>query len=183
MKGPARVPLRQEWEIACEGRVGQADLVTADLTRRYDTVVTTGARRRVMVPVPFDPDEAWGAKPEHHVAGTVNDMAVRAVVEPLDGGYGIVLGAAWRRHCGLVAGDKGTVELAPEGPQRTDLPADLQAALAAEPEAGAFFGSLAQFYRRAYVRWIDGTKGRPEVRAERIGEVVGFLKQRLKQRP
>jgi len=170
-------------DTACDGRVGQADLVTTDPTRRYDTVVTVGARRRVMVPVPFDPDEVWGAKPEHHVAGTVNAMAVRAVVEPLDGGYGIVLGAAWRRDCGLVAGDKVTVELAPEGPQRSDLAADLQAALAAVPDAGAFFDSLAQFYRRAYLRWIDGTKGRPEVRAERIGEVVGLLKQNLKQRP
>lgn len=151
--------------------------------RRYDTVVTTGARRRVMVPVPFDPDEAWGAKPEHHVAGTVNSMGVRAVVEPLDGGYGIVLGAAWRRDCGVGPGDKVTVELAPEGPQRHDLAPDLKAALEAEPDAGLHFDSLAQFYRRAYLRWIDGTKGRPEVRTERIREVVGLLKQGIKQRP
>jgi len=39
--------------------------------RSYRTTVTTGASKRVMVPVPFDPDEAWGAKSEHHVAGTV----------------------------------------------------------------------------------------------------------------
>ncbi len=40
-----------------------------------------------MVPVPFDPDEAWGANPQHHVAGTVNGMGVRAVIEPLDNGF------------------------------------------------------------------------------------------------
>jgi hypothetical protein len=157
--------------------------VAADRTRRYDTVVTTGARRPVMVPVPFDPDEAWGYKPQHHVAGTVNSMNVRAVVEPLDDGYGIVLGAAWRRDCGLAPGDPVSVELAPEGPQRGDLAPDLRAALAAEPDAGAFFDALAQFYRNAYLRWIDGTRRRPELRAERIAEVVTLLKQGSKERP
>ena len=77
----------------------------AGVKRRYKTVVTTDKRRRVMVPVPFDPD------------------------------------------------------------------------------AGAFFDSLAQFYRRAYLRWIDATKKRPDVRAERIAEVVRLLEQGQKERP
>src|SRR3712207_7886764 len=29
------------------------------------------------------------------------------------------------------------------------------------PNAAAFFDSLAQFYRKAYLRWIDATKRRP----------------------
>ena len=86
----------------------------AGVRRRYKTVVTTDKRRRVMVPVPFDPDEAWGAKPQHHVAGTVNGMGVRAVVEPLDNvASRSSSGAAWRRDCGLAPGDAVTVELAP----------------------------------------------------------------------
>ncbi|HEX2404246.1 MAG TPA: DUF1905 domain-containing protein, partial [Acidimicrobiia bacterium] len=86
-------------------------------TQRYTTVVRTDSRRRVLVPVPFDPDQAWGSKPEHRVAGTVNGMGVRASIEPLDGGYGILLGPAWRRDCGIAAGDEVDVALAPEGPQ------------------------------------------------------------------
>jgi hypothetical protein len=155
----------------------------AGVRRRYKTVVTTDKRRRVMVPVPFDPDEAWGAKPQHHVAGTVNGMGVRAVVEPLDKGFAIVLGVAWRRDCGLAPGDAVTVELLPEGPQRDDLAPDLRDALDASPDAGAFFDSLAQFYRRAYLRWIDATKNRPDVRAQRIAEVVRLLEQGQKERP
>ena len=151
--------------------------------RRYKTVVTTDKRRRVMVPVPFDPDEAWGKKPQHHVTGTVNGMGVRAVIEPLEGGFGIFLGPAWRRDCGIAAGDAVSVELVPEGPQRDDLAPDFRAALAASPKAGAFFDSLAQFYRRAYLSWIDATKKRPEVRAERIAEVVRLLEQGKKERP
>ena len=54
---------------------------------------------------------------------------------------------------------------------------------AAEPDAAAFFDGLAQFYRRAYLRWIDATKRRPDLRAERIVEVVNLLKAGIKERP
>ena len=45
--------------------------------------------------------------------------------------------------------------LTPDGPQRVDLAEDIFAALAANPAAGAFFDALRQFYRKAYLRWID----------------------------
>ena len=73
---------------------------------------------------------------------------------------------------GIAIGDDVTVELAPEGPQRGDLADDIAAALAADPAAGAFFDTLAQFYRKAYLRWIDATTRRPDVRAARIAEVA-----------
>lgn len=159
-------------------------------SREYTTVVVADRRRRVLVPVPFDPDDVWGAKREHRVHGTVNGMGVRAVVEPLEGEgtghghrHGILLGPAWRRDCGIAPGDEVEVVLAPEGPQRDDLAPDVAAALDAEPEAGVFFDSLAQFYRRAYLRWIDGTKRRPEERAARIAHLVDLLKAGVKQRP
>ncbi len=151
--------------------------------QQFTTTLVSGARGRVFVPVPFDPDTVWGPKEIHHVAGTVNGMGVRAVVERLDGGHAVVLGPAWRRDCGLAAGTAVDVVLAPEGPQRGDLDADVAAALAAEPAAGAFFDSLAQFYRNGYLRWIDATKRRPELRAQRIAQVVGLLADGMKERP
>ena len=153
-----------------------------DRRRSYDTTVIA-VGKRVFVPVPFDPDRAWGAKPEHHVHGTVNGMGVRAVIEPVGDGLGIVLGPAWRRDCGVSPGDAASVVLEPEGPQRDDLAPDLRAALEANPTAARFFDSLAQFYRRAYLRWIDGTKRRPELRAERIDTVVDLLARGIKERP
>ena len=151
--------------------------------QRFTTTLVSDRRKRVLIPVPFDPDAAWGHKPEHHVHGTVNGMGVRGVIEPLDDGRGLVLGAAWRRDCGLAAGDRVDVVLEPEGPQRADLAADLSAALDANPEAAAFFDSIAQFYRRAYLRYIDATKRRPEERERRIAEVVKLLAAGVKQRP
>jgi hypothetical protein len=155
----------------------------SELSRTFTAVVGADHKRRVLVPVPFDPDEAWGAKVEHHVHGTVNGMGVRAVVEPFGDGRGIVLGPAWRRDCGIAPGDEVTVVLAPEGPQRADLADDVVAALEAAPAAGQLFDSLAQFYRRGYLRWIDGTKRRPEERARRIAEMVDLLEAGHKERP
>ena len=77
----------------------------------------------------------------------------------------------------------GDVELAPEGPQRGDLAEDISAALAANPAAAAFFDTLAQFYRKAYLRWIDATTRRPDLRAARIAEVVDLLAAGVKERP
>jgi hypothetical protein len=151
--------------------------------QRYSTTLVTDRRKRVMFAVPFDPDRVWGRKNAHHIHGTVNGMDVRGVIEPLGDGRGVVLGPAWRRDCGLAAGDAIDVVIGPEGPQREDLVDDLAAALAANPEAGDFFDSLAQFYRRAYLRYIDATKRRPDVRAERIAEVVDLLAAGVKQRP
>jgi hypothetical protein len=150
---------------------------------KHFTVMLVGDRRRVFVPVPFDPDEEWGQKADHHVHGTVNGMGVRGVIEPLADGRGLVLGPAWRRDCGLAGGDTVDVVLQPEGPQRADLAADIIAAFAANPEAGAFFDSMAQSYRRAYLRYIDATKRRPDERAARIAEVVALLSAGVKQRP
>jgi hypothetical protein len=150
---------------------------------QFEAEVVLAHRDRVIVPVPFDPDTVWGAKPRHHVAGSVNGTRVRAVIESVDGRYGFVLGAAWRRDFGIGPGDNVQVKIAPEGPQRGDLSADFAAALDANPEAGRFFDSLAQFYRKAYLRWIDATRRSPQLRAERISVVVRLLADGQKARP
>jgi hypothetical protein len=51
-----------------------------DRSRTFSAVVAADGSR-VVIPVPLDPDEAWGPKPVHHVAGTVDGKDVRAVVE------------------------------------------------------------------------------------------------------
>lgn len=147
--------------------------------QRFIATTADAGRGRVAIPVPFDPDEVWGVKSVHHVTGTVAGCDVRATVE----GGRIVMGPAWGRDRGIGAGREVEVVLAPEGPQRGDLAPDLAAALDANPAAGAFFDSLAQFYRRAYLRWIDGTKRRPEERARRIAYVVELLGEGVRERP
>jgi hypothetical protein len=115
------------------------------------------AGKKARVPVPFDPDEAWGIKRQHHVSGTVAGLPVRVTVAQDDVGWSFSLDAARVRDSPAELGDDVAVVISPEGPQRGDLAPDLLAALDSNPAAGAFFDSLAQFYRKSYLRWIDGT--------------------------
>ena len=151
--------------------------------QQYRATVLKVGRGRVVVPVPFDPDVVFGPKERHHVSGTVNGVDVRAVIEVIDGGHAILLGPAWRRDRGVKPGDLVDVSLSPEGPQRGDLPADLLDALGDDPAAGAFFDSLAQFYRKGYLGWIDASGRSPTRRAERVAETVRLLAEGHKSRP
>ena len=94
----------------------------------------------------------------------------------------LLVGQARALELGAVIGGEVIVELTPEGPQRADLAEDIAAALAANPAAAAFFDTLAQFYRKAYLRYIDATTRRPDVRAARIAEVVELLAAGVKER-
>jgi Bacteriocin-protection, YdeI or OmpD-Associated len=152
--------------------------------QRYTATLAAGSRGRLFVPVPFDPDQVWRPKPRHHITGTVNGAGIRAVIEIHNGQRGFTLGPAWLRDCRAAAvGHTATVEILPEGPQRDDLADDIAAALDANPTAAAFFDSLAQFYRKAYLRWIDATKRHPDLRAQRITEMIQLLDAGIKQRP
>jgi hypothetical protein len=152
-------------------------------TQRFAATVSAGPRGSAVIVVPFDPDEVWGTKAVHHLNGTVGGQRVRVTLAPGGSGWAFAFGAARAEGLGLTAGQEVAVELTPEGPQRADLAEDISAALAANPAAGAFFDTLAQFYRQAYLRWIDSTTRRPDLRAARIAEVVDLLAAGVKERP
>jgi Bacteriocin-protection, YdeI or OmpD-Associated/Domain of unknown function (DUF1905) len=130
--------------------------------QRFRARVTADHRGHARIAMPFDPDEAWGVKAVHHVNGTLNGYRVRVTIAPVDGGWAVTLNPARMRGIGIAIGSEVPVELTPEGPQRGDLAEDISAALAANPAAGAFFDTLAQFYRKAYLRYIDATTRRPD---------------------
>jgi hypothetical protein len=156
---------------------------SVDSTRAYITTLEPLRGNKARVPVPFDPNEAWGVKSQHHVKGTVAGMRVRVTIAQVDAGWSFSLSSSRLRSCAAGPGDDVEVVISPEGPQRGDLAPDVAAALDVNPEAGAFFDVLAQFYRRSYLRWIDGTKRRPDVRAERIAEMIRLLNDGIKERP
>jgi Bacteriocin-protection, YdeI or OmpD-Associated len=152
--------------------------------------VTADTSGRAVIAVPFDPDETWGAKAFHPVGGHIQPAAgtdcnryLRGRITPDGDRWVFTLNPVWMRDAGVAVGDEVIVELEPEGPQRADLADDIASALDASPAAAAFFDTLAQFYRKAYLRWIDATKRRPDVRAARIAEVVDLLAAGIKERP
>lgn len=149
--------------------------------KKFTALVEGDEKGGAVVKLPFDPSALWGKKPRHRVSGLVDGQKIRAIIASDD--PVLLLTPMWRRDCGVDVGKKAAIELWPEGPQQSDLAEDVLAALKAEPKALAFFDDLAQFYRKAYITWIDGTKKRPEERARRIKELVKLLKAGVKQRP
>lgn len=137
---------------------------------------------KTIIPLPFDPNQVWGEKERHHIRGTVNQIMIRGPLVVEGATYYISPGPAWLRDAGIAAGDTVELSISPEGPQLDSLPEDIASALESEPKAKAFFESLATFYRKGYLRWIEGASRRPEVRAERIAEMLELLKAGKKQR-
>jgi Bacteriocin-protection, YdeI or OmpD-Associated/Domain of unknown function (DUF1905) len=158
--------------------------------QRFGVRITSASGGQAAIAVPFDPDETWGAKAYHLVGGTIQPVAgascgrrLRGRITPDGSQWVFHINPMWMRDTGVAVGDEVIVELAPEGPQRSDLADDFASALDGNPPAAAFFDTLAQFYRKGYLRWIDATTRRPELRAERIAEVVELLAAGIKERP
>jgi hypothetical protein len=151
------------------------------LTTQSFKSVLSKSGSRVFIPIPFNPNDVWGVKQRHHITGTVNGYGVRGSLGSDGTQYFLLLGAAWRRDCGLDVGAKVDVVLSLEGPQSESLQPDVVAALDAEPQAKTFFESLATFYRNTYIKWIESAK-RPETRTARIIEMIELLKAGKKQK-
>jgi Bacteriocin-protection, YdeI or OmpD-Associated/Domain of unknown function (DUF1905) len=150
---------------------------------RFTATTLPGPRGTVVVPVPFNPDQVWANKLTHAVNGTINGHFVRGKLARSADGWALTVSAMWARDCGIASSTTIQVDIAPEGPQRGDLAPDVAAALEANPRAAAFFDTLAQFYTKAYLRWIDSTSRQPALRAKRIAEVIELLQAGIKQRP
>ncbi|MBB6669816.1 YdeI/OmpD-associated family protein [Cohnella nanjingensis] len=136
------------------------------------------------VDVPFDVEEAFGAKGQARVRGTVNGAGFRSSLLPHGNGrHYLVVGGALREEAGVSeAGDAVRVALEPDTEERTvEAPADLLAALAESPEAMSYFDSLAYSYRKEYVSWIESAK-REETRRLRIAAAAARLAERRKLR-
>lgn len=149
-------------------------------TKRFTSTVSKSGSR-TLIALPFNPDDTWGHKERHYVAGSINGSPVRGLLVSAGPHFFLPVGAAWCRDAHLAPGATVDVTLAPEGPQGDLLSADIALALDAEPHAKAFFESLATFYRKNYIRWIESAK-RPETRTARITELVRLLVAGKKQK-
>jgi hypothetical protein len=148
--------------------------------RRFSAVIDLKSAKG-LIRIPFDPNVEWGKKDRHYITGTVGGCKIRGPLVAEAGQYFLSLGAAWLRDNRLEAGKAVEVVLQPEGPQVDRLAPDIVSALDSDPSARAFFESLATFYRKGYVNWIEEAK-RPETREARVRQMMECLKAGQKQR-
>jgi bacteriocin resistance YdeI/OmpD-like protein/uncharacterized protein DUF1905 len=155
--------------------------VTTSLEKKFTAIAEGRPGGGISIKLPFDPSAAWGERDRYDVTGTINGHKVRGKLTLRAGGHALDLGPTWCRDATVVAGAQVAAVLAPEGPQLSAMAEDIAAALDTEPAARRFFESLATFYRKNFIRWIEGAK-RPETRAQRIAETVATLKSGKRER-
>jgi hypothetical protein len=88
----------------------------------------------------------------------------------------IGLAAAARRQAGVEIGASYDIEIAFDEVERTvEVPADLSAALGADPAVDKAFAALAMTHRKEFVRWVSEAK-REATRADRVARTVEMVR-------
>jgi hypothetical protein len=134
-----------------------------------------------MFRVPFDLKQVFGrARPPVRV--TIRGHTWRTT-PGIYGGVGhVVVNRAVKKATGVDAPDEVEVSMQLDSEPRTvRVPADLQAALAGDPEAKAAFARLSFSHRREYAEWVKEAK-RPDTRQRRIAATVERVRAGKPQR-
>jgi Bacteriocin-protection, YdeI or OmpD-Associated/Domain of unknown function (DUF1905) len=117
-----------------------------------------------------------GGRKAFPVTVSVNGRSVPLRLARMGGENMIGMSKAARAEAGVELGSSYDIEIAADAAERTiEVPADLDAALAAEPAVGATFASMAYSHRKEFVRWITEAK-KAETRDARIAKAVEMIR-------
>jgi bacteriocin resistance YdeI/OmpD-like protein/uncharacterized protein DUF1905 len=146
----------------------------------FDTTVTaTGNNTGIVVPDEVLEQLAAGRRPP--VLVSLNGYEYRNTVGVMNGKAMISVSAAVRTATGLQGGDPVQVMLTvADTPREVVIPDDFAAALAADEQAGAFFGTLSNSLQRYHVDSITSAKS-ADTRQRRIDKAITLF-QAGKQR-
>ena len=142
----------------------------------FETTVTAiGNNTGIVVPEEVITQLAAGKRPP--VLVDVNGYEYRNTVGVMGGQHMISISAAVRKATGLAGGDPIRVTLTvAETPRTVAVPDDFAAALAADEQAGAFFGTLSNSLQRYHVDNISAART-TETRQRRIDKAISLFQQ------
>lgn len=127
--------------------------------------------------VPPDVVAALGAGKRPPVTVTINGYSYRNTVAVFGATFMLGVSAEHRAGAKVAAGDILEVHLELDtAPREVSVPADLAAALDAEPAARHTFDGLSYSNRSWHVLQVDGAKT-PETRSRRIEKAVAALRE------
>ena len=142
----------------------------------FTTTLLLGGKTATGIRVPDHAMAALGGGKRIPVSVTINGTRYASTIATMKGEPMIPVSAEIRAAAGIAAGDTITVELERDGAPRTvDLPADLAAALQADPAASAAFAALSYSNQRRHVTAIT-TARTAETRTRRIQRVLDELR-------
>ena len=114
-----------------------------------------------------------GGRPK--VVATIAGYEWRSSIAKMGGNYWLGMSAERRTGAGVSAGDVLDVEVVLDTAERTvTVPADLTAALDAEPAAKAFWDGLSYSAKSYHVLQVEGAKT-ADTRARRVAKAVALL--------
>jgi len=142
---------------------------------RFRATIQGTGKTAAGIRVPDDAVAALGPSRKPQVVMTINGHSYRGSVAFMGGEFWIGVSNDFRRTAGVAAGDEVDVDLVLDTqPREVTVPADLAAALDADPEARAFFERLSYSNKRRVVEPIADAKS-PETRQRRIEKSVARL--------
>jgi hypothetical protein len=143
---------------------------------RLRTVIKSAGKTAAGIVVPDEFVEALGGNQRPKVKVTVAGYTYRSSIARMGGVFMLSVTNETRERAGIAAGQTHDfdIELDTE-PREVAVPADLQAALDAEPAARERFEKLSYTAKRVLVEPVTGAKS-PETRARRIERALAQLR-------
>lgn len=130
------------------------------------------------IEVPDDVVADLGSGKRPAVRATIARYQYRTTVAVMGGKFMMPVSADVRAAAGIAAGDEVDVTLERDREPRTvQVPADLAATLAGQPELKAAFDSLSFSHQREHVDAINSAK-KPETRQRRMAKALAMLHDR-----
>lgn len=143
---------------------------------RFHTTIVQGDKTATGIRIPDEVVEALGAGKRPPITVTINGFTYRSTVAVLDGAYMVGVSAENRAGAGVAGRDEVDVEIELDtAPREVSVPADLAAALDAEPAARSTFESLSNSNKGWHVLQVTGAKT-DETRQRRIAKSVATLR-------
>ncbi len=145
--------------------------------QRFTALVGSDDPSSLFIVVPPEVVAALSEKKRAPVRVTLNGAyTYRSTVSVFSGRYYLPIRREIRRACGLAPGMPLDVTLAlDEEPRTVEVPDDLAATFAGDPEARAVFDRLSFTHQREYVEWINGAK-REATRTRRVEQTLKMLR-------
>jgi bacteriocin resistance YdeI/OmpD-like protein/uncharacterized protein DUF1905 len=143
---------------------------------RFQSVIELGGKTATGFEVPPQvvADLDHGKRPPVRV--TINGHTYRSTVASMGGRFLLPLSAPNREAAGVAAGDPVQVEVELDtAPREVEVPADLAAAIAADPAAQQAFDALSYSGKNGYAQQVEGAKT-DATRQRRIAKSVATLR-------
>jgi hypothetical protein len=142
---------------------------------RFRTTILQAGKTATGIEVPPDVVESLGAGKRAKIRVSINGYTYRSSVAPLGGVFMVGVSAEVRDAAHVAGGDKVDVDIELDTePRVLAIPADLAAALDAEPGARQRFDALSFSNQQRLVLPIEEAKT-PETRQRRIDKAIGTV--------